>query len=52
MLHAARAGLLRRLDRRSEAEEAYLAALRLSSSEPERRLLERRLVQLDVKRGA
>jgi RNA polymerase sigma-70 factor, ECF subfamily len=52
MLHAARADLLRRLDRRTEAEEAYLAALRLSSSAPERRFIERRLVELQAKRGA
>jgi RNA polymerase sigma-70 factor (ECF subfamily) len=52
MLHAARADLLRRLDRIIEAEAAYLAALRLSSSEPERRFLERRLLELQAKRGA
>jgi RNA polymerase sigma-70 factor, ECF subfamily len=49
MLHAARADLLRRLDRITEAEAAYLAALRLSSSEPERRFLERRLLELQPK---
>ena len=41
--HAARADLLRRLDRRSEAATAYRAALGLVGSEPERRYLERRL---------
>jgi RNA polymerase sigma-70 factor (ECF subfamily) len=52
MLHAARADLLRRLERRAEAEEAYRAALRLSSSAPERHFLERRLMELQAKRGA
>jgi RNA polymerase sigma-70 factor, ECF subfamily len=51
MLHAARADLLRRLDRTTEAEAAYIAALRLSSSEPERRFLERRLMELQAKRS-
>ena len=44
--HAARADLLRRLDRRSEAATAYRKALALVGSEPERRYLERRLVEV------
>jgi RNA polymerase sigma-70 factor (ECF subfamily) len=43
LLHAARADLLRRLDRTAEAREEYRAALALVPSEPERRFLERRL---------
>ena len=46
LLHAARAELLRRLDRRSEAAEAYGRALELVSSAPERRFLERRLAEV------
>jgi RNA polymerase sigma-70 factor (ECF subfamily) len=45
LLHAARADLLRRLDRRAEAAEAYRAAFRLASSRPERRFLARRLAE-------
>ncbi len=45
-LPAARADLLRRLGRTSEAELAYLQALRLSPSEPERAFLESRLAAL------
>jgi RNA polymerase sigma-70 factor (ECF subfamily) len=41
--HAARADLLRRLDRRTEAMAAYRKALALVGNEPERRYLERRL---------
>jgi RNA polymerase sigma-70 factor (ECF subfamily) len=47
-LHAARADLLRRLDRREEAREAYGRALALAHAEPERRFLERRLRELDT----
>ena len=46
LAHAARADLLRRLDRAAEAREAYAAALRLTSQEPERRFLERRMAEL------
>jgi RNA polymerase sigma-70 factor (ECF subfamily) len=46
-LHAARAELLRRLERREEARAAYRQALALVRIEPERRLLERRLAELD-----
>src|SRR5581483_2014909 len=43
LLHAARADLLRRLGRRSEAAAAYRAALALAANAAERRFLERRL---------
>jgi RNA polymerase sigma-70 factor, ECF subfamily len=45
-LHAARADLLRRLDRKEEAREAYGRALQLADDPAERRLLERRLAEL------
>jgi RNA polymerase sigma-70 factor (ECF subfamily) len=45
-LHAARADLLRRLDRPHEAAVAYERALELARSEPERRFLAGRLVSL------
>jgi RNA polymerase sigma-70 factor (ECF subfamily) len=45
-LHAARAEILRRLDRRDEAGAAYTRALELVHAEPERRFLERRLAGL------
>jgi RNA polymerase sigma-70 factor (ECF subfamily) len=44
-LHAARADLLHRLDRREEAAAAYARALELSPNPVERRFLERRLAQ-------
>jgi RNA polymerase sigma-70 factor (ECF subfamily) len=44
--HAARADLLRRLDRKKEAATAYRAALGCVGSEPERRFLERRLTEV------
>jgi RNA polymerase sigma-70 factor (ECF subfamily) len=44
--HAARADLLRRLGRVSDAREAYVAALELTQQAPERRFLERRLREL------
>jgi RNA polymerase sigma-70 factor (ECF subfamily) len=44
--HSARADILRRLGRGDEARAAYERALELSSSEPERRFLERRLREL------
>ena len=40
------AELLRRLDRREEAREAFEHALRLAATEPERRFLARRLAGL------
>jgi RNA polymerase sigma-70 factor (ECF subfamily) len=45
-LHSTRAELLRRLGRSEEAREAYCRALGLSSSEPERRFLKRRIAEL------
>ncbi len=44
--HAARAELLRRLDRRTEARTAFEQALHLVRSEPERRFLQGRLTSL------
>ncbi len=41
--HSARADLLRRLGRKTEAQEAYRRALDLTEDGPERRFLERRL---------
>ncbi len=46
-LHSTRAELLRRLGRAAEAREAYHRALTLVHDEAERRLLERRLDELD-----
>ena len=43
LLHAARADLLRRLDRRGEAAVAYRRALELTANDAERRYLEGRL---------
>ena len=43
LAHAARADLLRRLDRRDEARASYERALALTKQEPERRFLQRRL---------
>jgi len=45
-LHSTRGELLRRLGRDEEARAAYARALDLASSEPERRLLRRRLAEL------
>jgi RNA polymerase sigma-70 factor (ECF subfamily) len=45
--HSARADLLRRLGRPSEARAAYERALELAHSEPERRFLERRIARSD-----
>ena len=46
-LHAARADLLRRLGRRSEAAHAYRRASALTASHPERAFLARRLAEVD-----
>ena len=46
LLPAARADLLRRLERHSEAAAAYREALALARTEPERRFLSRRLAEL------
>jgi RNA polymerase sigma-70 factor, ECF subfamily len=45
-LHSTRGELLRRSGRSEEARVAYVRALELAQSDPERRLLERRLAQL------
>jgi len=47
LLPATRADLLRRLGRRTEAAAAYRAALSLTTSEAERRYLERRLAEAE-----
>jgi RNA polymerase sigma-70 factor, ECF subfamily len=46
LLHAARADLLRRLDRRDEAADAYRRAIELAGNETETRYLERRLLEV------
>jgi RNA polymerase sigma-70 factor, ECF subfamily len=46
LYHAARADLLRRLERLDEAAAAYRRALELAQTEPERRFLSRRLAEL------
>jgi len=51
LLHAARADLLRRLERHGEAAEAYRRALALAPSEPERRFLAGRLRELPANEG-
>jgi RNA polymerase sigma-70 factor, ECF subfamily len=43
LFHAARAELLRRMDRYEEARRAYTRAASLATNEPERRFIERRL---------
>ena len=45
-LHSTRAELLRRLGRREEARTAFEHALRLATTDAERRLLARRLADL------
>lgn len=47
LLPATRADLLRRLGRLDEAADAYRAALSLTPTEPERRVLARRLTEMD-----
>jgi len=46
LFHATRADLLRRLDRRDEAADAYRRALALTTSDSERRFLARRLEEV------
>jgi RNA polymerase sigma-70 factor (ECF subfamily) len=46
LAHAARADLCRRLGRAAEARDSYHRALELTSQEPERRFIERRLAEL------
>ena len=47
LVHSARADLLRRLDRKAEAQSAYETALKFAQLEPERRFLERRVRELE-----
>jgi RNA polymerase sigma-70 factor (ECF subfamily) len=47
LIHSARADLLRRLGRRTEAVAAYRRALELAQQEPERRFLAKRLSELE-----
>jgi RNA polymerase sigma-70 factor (ECF subfamily) len=51
LLHAARADLLRRSNRRAAAAEAYRRALALATNETERRFLQRRLLELGSESG-
>ena len=51
LLPAVRADLLRRLGRREDAARAYRDALALARLEPERRLLARRLEEMDGELG-
>jgi RNA polymerase sigma-70 factor, ECF subfamily len=51
-LHAARADILRRLERGDEARAAYERALELAPSDPERRFLQRRIARLQGDRVA
>jgi RNA polymerase sigma-70 factor (ECF subfamily) len=46
LLHAARADILRRLNRKPEAAEAYRKAMHLAANNVERNFLERRLAAL------
>ena len=46
LAHAARADMLRRLNRREEARAAYARALELARQEPERRFLRKRLAEI------
>ena len=46
LLHAARADLLRRLDRKAEASDAYRRAHELAGNEAERAFLARRLAEV------
>ncbi|CCH86920.1 RNA polymerase sigma factor, ECF subfamily [Modestobacter italicus] len=48
LVHAVRADLLRRLDRRADAEQAYAAAVELAGNGAERAFLERRLTELGL----
>jgi RNA polymerase sigma-70 factor, ECF subfamily len=47
LLHATRGNLLARLGRRNEAREAYQAALARAKLDPERRLMAKRIAELD-----
>jgi RNA polymerase sigma-70 factor (ECF subfamily) len=48
-LHSTRGELLRRLGRTEEAREAHRSALALAGDDAERRLLERRLAELEAR---
>jgi len=48
LAHAARADFCRRLGRKEDAREAYRRALKLTTQEPERRFLERRIAELGI----
>ena len=50
LLHSARADLLRRLDRSTEAADAYRRALELATNPVERAFLERRLAGTSLER--
>jgi RNA polymerase sigma-70 factor (ECF subfamily) len=50
LFHSARADLLRRLERRDDAAEAYRSALALATNETERRFLLRRLSEVGAER--
>jgi RNA polymerase sigma-70 factor (ECF subfamily) len=50
LAHAARADLCRRLGRKAQARESYQRALSLTRTGPERRFIERRLVELGATR--
>jgi RNA polymerase sigma-70 factor (ECF subfamily) len=49
LMWAARADLLRRLERWEEAAQSYRRALELATAEPERRFLARRLAEVDAR---
>lgn len=51
LFHAARADLLRRLNRSQEAAEEYRRAHALAANPADRRLLARRLLELDTSQG-
>jgi RNA polymerase sigma-70 factor (ECF subfamily) len=51
LAHAAKADLLRRSGRWAEARDSYKAALELTTLEPERRFLERRIAEIDREIG-
>jgi RNA polymerase sigma-70 factor (ECF subfamily) len=49
LYHAARADLLRRLDRRKEAQDAYERAIALASNDAQERYLQRRLSEVSAR---
>jgi RNA polymerase sigma-70 factor (ECF subfamily) len=52
LVHAALADLYRRLGRFDKSRDAYREALRLAQQEPERRLIQRRLTELNSKKNS